>query len=59
MMVVSREQLLGSCLDYLAEGSERSINTHMKNIRAKLGGVEWIETVRGFGYRFVGKAVQS
>ncbi len=55
--VVSREQLLGMCLDYLAEGSERSINTHMKNIRAKLDSVEWIETVRGFGYRFVGKAV--
>ncbi len=57
--VVSREQLLGMCLDYLAEGSERSINTHMKNIRAKLDSVEWIETVRGFGYRFVGKAVNE
>jgi two-component system phosphate regulon response regulator PhoB len=45
------------CLDYLAEGSERSINTHMKNIRAKLGSVEWIETIRGFGYRFLGKVV--
>ncbi len=56
-MVISREQLLGSCLDYLAEGSERSINTHMKNIRAKLAGIEWIETVRGFGYRFIGRKV--
>jgi DNA-binding response OmpR family regulator len=55
--VVNREQLLGMCLDYLAEGSERSINTHMKNIRAKLGSVEWIETIRGFGYRFLGKVV--
>lgn len=53
--VVSRDQLLGMCLDYLAEGSERSINTHMKNIRAKLAVTEWVETVRGFGYRFVGK----
>jgi DNA-binding response OmpR family regulator len=53
--VVSRDQLLGMCLDYLAEGSERSINTHMKNIRAKLTVNEWVETVRGFGYRFVGK----
>ena len=55
--VVNREQLLGMCLDYLAEGSERSINTHMKNIRAKLGSVDWIETIRGFGYRFLGKVV--
>ena len=54
-MVISREQILGSCLDYLAEGSERSINTHMKNIRAKLSIDSWIETVRGFGYRFVGR----
>ena len=54
-VVISREQLLGMCLDYLAEGSERSINTHMKNIRGKLNSIEWIETVRGFGYRFLGK----
>lgn len=54
-VVVSREKLLGMCLDYLAEGSERAINTHMKNIRAKLTINGWIETVRGFGYRFVGK----
>lgn len=54
-VVVSREKILGMCLDYLAEGSERAINTHMKNIRAKLTINGWIETVRGFGYRFVGK----
>jgi len=54
--VISREQILGSCLGYLAEGSERSVNTHMKNIRAKLESKTWIETVRGFGYRFNGKA---
>jgi two-component system phosphate regulon response regulator PhoB len=54
-VVVSREKLLGMCLDYLAEGSERAINTHMKNIRAKLTINGWIETVRGFGYRFIGK----
>jgi len=57
--VINREQLLGMCLDYLAEGSERTINTHMKNIRAKLGQVEWIKTIRGFGYRFLGKAVSQ
>jgi two-component system phosphate regulon response regulator PhoB len=55
--LISREKLLGQCLDYLAEGSQRSINTHMKNIRAKLDQVNWVETVRGFGYRFIGKKV--
>ena len=37
--------------------SDRDANTpHIKNIRAKLGatGTGWIETVRGYGYRFMG-----
>ncbi|TVR91917.1 MAG: DNA-binding response regulator [Spirochaetaceae bacterium] len=56
-MVVSRERLLGACLDYSAEGSERTVDTHIKNLRAKLGEGTWIETVRGFGYRFMGHSV--
>jgi len=53
--VVGRERLLGQSLDYLvAEGSERTVDTHIKNLRAKLGDAGWIETVRGFGYRFSG-----
>jgi DNA-binding response OmpR family regulator len=53
--VVGRERLLGESLDYLvAEGSERTVDTHIKNLRAKLGDAGWIETVRGFGYRFSG-----
>ncbi len=56
-MVVSRERLLGESLDYLiAEGSERTVDTHVKNLRAKLGRTDWIETVRGYGYRFAGTA---
>jgi len=54
-IVVSRERLLGVCLDYLAEGSERTIDTHIKNIRLKLAKAPWIDTVRGFGYRFAGR----
>jgi two-component system phosphate regulon response regulator PhoB len=54
-IVVSRERILGECLDYMAEGSERTVDTHIKNIRIKLGTPELIETVRGFGYRFTGE----
>jgi DNA-binding response OmpR family regulator len=54
-IVISRERLLGSCLDYLTDGSERTIDTHVKNIRSKLAKVPWVETVRGFGYRFAGR----
>ena len=54
--VIPRERLMGEALDYLvAEGSERTIDTHIKNLRAKLGNHRWIETVRGFGYRFSGE----
>lgn len=50
---ISRQQILGECLGYLVEGSERTVDTHIANIRAALGNASWIETVRGFGYRFV------
>lgn len=52
--VFTRLQLLDNCLDSIAEGSERTIDTHIKNIRHKLYGRKWIETVRSFGYRFRG-----
>ncbi len=53
--VFNRLQLLESCLGSLAEGSERTIDTHIKNLRRKLENENWLETVRGFGYRFNGE----
>ncbi len=55
--VISREQLLAACLDYFIDGVERTIDTHIKNIRAKLGKLNWIETVRAYGYRFIGRSL--
>jgi len=53
--VFNRPQILHACLDSVADGSERTVDTHIKNIRSKLENPDWIETVRGFGYRFRGK----
>ncbi|MGE4454813.1 MAG: response regulator transcription factor [Sphaerochaeta sp.] len=53
--LITRQRLLGQCLGYVHDGSSRTINTHMKNLRAKLGDADWIKTVRGYGYAFNGK----
>jgi len=52
--VVTREQILDRCLEYSFEGYDRTVDTHIKNLRSKLGFPDWIETVRGYGYRFAG-----
>jgi len=54
--VVSREQILDRCLEYSFEGYDRTVDTHIKNLRAKLQNPDWIETVRGYGYRFAGNS---
>jgi DNA-binding response OmpR family regulator len=58
-MLVNRDRILGECLDYSHDGSDRTVITHLKNLRAKLGEAEWIETLRGFGYKFVGQPVNN
>ena len=49
----SRDQLLSDVWGYSGDLETRTVDTHMKRLRAKLGAVgTWIETVRGHGYRF-------
>lgn len=48
--VFSRDNLLSSIWGYDYFGDEKIVNTHIKNIRRKLG-VDYIETVRGVGYK--------
>jgi len=52
----SRLQLLEAIQGMAYEGYERSIDAHIKNLRAKLGddskSPRYIETVFGIGYRF-------
>ena len=53
--LITRAQILEECFDYSFESYERVVDTHIKNIRAKLRPGAWIDTVRGYGYRFAGK----
>ncbi|MBN2387984.1 MAG: response regulator transcription factor [Anaerolineales bacterium] len=50
---LTREQLMDDLYGVAAAGIDRSIDSHIKNLRRKLGGeCEFIETVYGIGYRF-------
>ncbi len=48
--VYTREMLLDMLWDYNSFVDERIVDSHIKNLRHKLGG-DYIETVRGRGYR--------
>jgi two-component system phosphate regulon response regulator PhoB len=58
--VQSRRQLLESVWEVTARISTRTVDMHVQRLRTKCGGyAEWIETVRGFGYRFRSESVES
>jgi DNA-binding response OmpR family regulator len=52
--VWSREQLLSKVWGYEYYGGARTVDVHIRRLRAKLGGERssWITTVRSVGYRF-------
>ena len=54
--VYSRMELVEKVLGYDFEGYERTIDSHVKNLRAKIGdnprNPKWLHTVHGVGYRF-------
>jgi len=51
--VLQRDRLLDTVWDTDFEGTSRTVDTHMRRLRGKLGPyADWIETVRGVGYRF-------
>lgn len=47
----TRGELIEQALGYAYEGMERTLDSHVKNLRKKVGA-ECIETVVGVGYRF-------
>lgn len=52
-IAVSREQILNSVWNYDYYGDARTVDTHIKKLRLKLGvRGGYIQTVRGLGYKF-------
>lgn len=52
-IAASRESILNAVWGYDYFGDLRTVDTHVKKLRAKLGSCgTMIQTVRGFGYRF-------
>ena len=48
--VMTRQNLLDKLWRYDFYGDERVVDTHIKNLRKKLG-IEFIQTIRGVGYK--------
>lgn len=49
---LSREQLLESVWGMDYQGSLRTVDTHIKTLRMKLGTGDYIQTIWGVGYKF-------
>ena len=51
--VQSRDQLLSDVWGYSAEITTRTVDTHIKRLREKLGPMgKYVQTIRGVGYKF-------
>lgn len=54
-LALSRDKILDSVWRYDYEGDARTVDTHIKKLRSKLGAAgETIKTIRGIGYKFEG-----
>lgn len=49
--ILTRQNLLSMLWKYEFYGDARIIDTHIKNLRKKLGKADYIETIRGVGYK--------
>ena len=51
--VQTRDQLLEEVWGYSSSVTTRTVDTHIKRLREKLGPIgDYIQTIRGVGYRF-------
>lgn len=54
-LALSRDRILDNVWRYDYEGDARTVDTHIKKLRSKLGEAgEMIKTIRGIGYKFEG-----
>jgi len=51
--VLSRSELIEKALGYAYEGLDRTLDSHIRNLRKKLNHEDYIETVIGVGYRLL------
>lgn len=49
--IIKRESIMHDVMGYDNYLHDRTVDTHMKNIRKKLDGKITIETIRGVGYK--------
>ncbi|MDX2185681.1 MAG: response regulator transcription factor [Opitutaceae bacterium] len=58
--VQTREHLLINVWNYETEIETRTVDTHIRRLREKLGAeADWIETIRGVGYRMAERKVDA
>ncbi len=56
-VVLTRDRILNEVWGYAFDGENRTVDVHIRTLRAKLGECgELIETVRGVGYKIGGEA---
>jgi DNA-binding response OmpR family regulator len=51
--VFTRTDILRSVWDEHWYGSTKTLDVHVASLRRKLGSANWVETVRGVGFRLV------
>ncbi len=57
--VQTREHLLINVWNYETEIETRTVDTHIRRVREKLGSeADWIETIRGVGYRMADRKAE-
>lgn len=58
--VQTREHLLINVWNYETEIETRTVDTHVRRLREKLGSeADWIETIRGVGYRLADRKAEA